>query len=79
MITSEQIAVLIRQALPDAVVETEDRTGTHDHYNVRVRSASFAGKPLLDQHRMIYDALGEALKDGRLHAIELRTEVEEAS
>jgi stress-induced morphogen len=79
MITHEEIESLIRGALPDATVETRDRTGTRDHYNIRVRSHGFTGKPLLDQHRIIYDALGGALKDGRLHAIELKTEVKELS
>jgi len=77
MITHEEIESLIRTALPDASVETRDRTGTRDHYNIRVRSRGFSGKPLLDQHRIIYDALGGALKDGRLHAIELKTEAKE--
>ncbi len=75
MITHGDIEQLIRRALPDARVETHDRTGTLDHYNVTVVSAAFSGKPLLDQHRIIYGALAEALKDGRLHAVELKTEV----
>jgi stress-induced morphogen len=75
MITHGDIEQLIRKALPDARVQTRDRTGTLDHYNVTVASAAFSGKSLLDQHRMIYDALTEALKDGRLHAVELKTEV----
>lgn len=75
MITHGDIERLIRAALPDATVETADRTGTLDHYDVRVASAAFLGKSLLDQHRMIYDALSEALRDGRLHAVELKTEV----
>ena len=79
VITHDEIETLIRQALPDALVETQDRTGTRDHYNIHVRSQAFSGKPLLDQHRMIYDALGGALKDGRLHAIELRTQLREPS
>ncbi len=75
MITHADIERLIQDALPDAKVQTTDRTGTADHYNVMVISAAFSGKSLLDQHRMIYDALGGALKDGRLHAVELKTEV----
>lgn len=75
MITPGEIEKLIRAAMPDAVVETWDRTGTRDHYNINIRSSAFTGKPLLDQHRMVYDALSEALKDGRLHAVELKTEV----
>lgn len=75
MITHRDIEHLIQVALPDASVQTSDRTGTLDHYNVTVTSAAFSGKPLLDQHRMIYEALAGALKDGRLHAVELKTEV----
>ena len=75
MITHSALEELIRKSIPDALVETHDRTGTLDHYNIKVRSQAFAGKPLLDQHRMIYDALADALKDGRLHAVELKTEV----
>ena len=75
MITHAELETLIHAALPDATVETRDRTGTLDHYNVRVASMLFSGKSLLDQHRMVYDALSGALKDGRLHAVELKTEV----
>jgi stress-induced morphogen len=75
VITHTDIEMLIRAAMPDAVVQTRDRTGTLDHYNIRVASSSFAGKSLLDQHRMVYEALQAALGDGRLHAVELRTEV----
>jgi stress-induced morphogen len=75
VITHDDIQKLIQAALPDARVQTYDRTGTFDHYNVTVCSNAFSGKSLLDQHRMIYDALGEALRDGRLHAVELKTEV----
>lgn len=74
VITPQQLADLIRRRIPDAVVDTHDRTGTLDHYNVRVVSAGFAGMGLLDRHRLVYAAVDEALKDGRLHAIELRTE-----
>ncbi|MBC5825995.1 MAG: BolA family transcriptional regulator [Candidatus Eremiobacteraeota bacterium] len=70
----DELAHLIRQKLPDAAVETVDRTGTRDHYNVRVRSQAFSGMPLMDQHRLVYAALDAALKDGRLHAIEIKTE-----
>jgi len=40
-----------------------------------VRSKAFAGKNRLDQHRMVYAALEEARRDGRIHALQLKTEV----
>ncbi len=75
MITPQQITALIRRALPDARVQIYDRTGTSDHYNVSVASNGFDGMTRIDQHRLVYRALDEALKDGRLHAVELKTEM----
>lgn len=64
----------IRAALPDAKVEVRDLTGTGDHFAAHVVSAAFAGKTRVEQHRMIYAALGEAMK-GPIHALALETEV----
>jgi len=75
VITPPEFTALIRRALPDAEVDLYDRTGTHDHYNMRVVSKGFAGMSPLDQHRLVYKALGVALGDGRLHAVEIKTEL----
>ncbi|MBV8074129.1 MAG: BolA family transcriptional regulator [Candidatus Eremiobacteraeota bacterium] len=75
MIDSKGIEALIRATLPDAEVRVVDLTGTMDHYDIRVRSKAFAGKNRLDQHRMVYAALEEARRDGRIHALQLKTEV----
>ncbi|MBV8689246.1 MAG: BolA/IbaG family iron-sulfur metabolism protein [Candidatus Eremiobacteraeota bacterium] len=44
-----------------------------DHFNISVSSAEFSQKSLIEQHQMVYAALRPALKDGRLHAVELKT------
>jgi len=74
VITPVELTALIRSALPDAHVEVYDRTGTRDHYNLKIVSKGFAGLTPLDRHRLVYKALDEALKDGRLHAVELTTQ-----
>jgi stress-induced morphogen len=78
MIDNQSLTALIRQDLPDAEVEIFDRTGTMDHFNVTVRSRAFAGRTLIEQHQLVYGALRAALKDGRVHAVELRTLVSES-
>jgi stress-induced morphogen len=78
MIDSDSLTALIRADLPDAQVEIVDRTGTMDHFNVTVRSRAFAGRTLIEQHQLVYGALRAALKDGRVHAVELRTLVSES-
>ena len=77
MIGDETLTGLIRAQLPDAEVNIVDRTGTMDHFNVTVRSNAFRGKTLIEQHRMVYGALRDALADGRVHAVELKTIVAE--
>jgi len=77
MITNDAIVALVRATMPDAEVEIFDRTGTMDHFNIGVKSAAFAGKTLIEQHRMVYGALKAAHGDGRIHAIELTTTVAE--
>ena len=79
MITNEVLTQYITQAMPDAKVSITDRTGTMDHLNVRVQSASVKGKNLLDRHRLIYQALDEPMKDGRIHALELQAETIDGS
>ena len=71
MITPDVLTEYVRKTMPDATVTVSDRTGTMNHLKVVVISASFAGKNLLDRHRLIYQALDGPLKDGRIHALEL--------
>jgi len=73
VIENDALTSLIRAELPDAEVGIVDRTGTMDHFNVVVRSKEFTGKSLIEQHQLVYGALKAALKDGRVHAVELTT------
>ena len=74
MINADALTNYIKQALPDAMVSVTDRTGTMDHLKVRVVSDLFRGKTLLDRHRMVYQALDAPMKDGRIHALEIKAE-----
>jgi len=78
VIAGTALQALIRTQLPDADVGIVDRTGTMDHFNLTIRSRAFKGKTLLEQHRLVYGALEEALRDGRVHAVELKTIVAES-
>lgn len=71
---AEDIAAMIRTALPDAQVEISDLAGDGNHYSARVTSAAFAGKSRVQQHKLVYDALGGRM-GGVLHALQLTTAV----
>jgi stress-induced morphogen len=73
MIDNTSLTALIRTEIPDAQVDIVDRTGTMDHFNLTIRSSAFSGKTLIEQHQLVYSALKAALKDGRVHAVELKT------
>lgn len=69
---AEDIAAKIKQALPDAKVELQDLTGTADHWKATIVSAAFAGKSLVQRHRLVMAALAEEMK-GPIHALTLDT------
>lgn len=73
MIDAEAIRSRILGALPDAEVDVRDTTGTGDHFEARVVSASFVGKGLVQQHQAVYGPLDAWLKTGELHALALKT------
>ena len=70
----ERLESLLRDAFPDAgELRVEDRTGGGDHFQVVVRSTRFDGLPLIDQHRLVNDALAEPLRDGTIHELRITT------
>ncbi len=69
---AKAIENLIREALPDAVVEIRDLAGDGDHYAANVISAAFKGKTRVQQHQMVYGAL-KGRMGGELHALALTT------
>jgi len=72
--TAEDIAAMIKAALPDAQVEISDLAGDGNHYSARVTSTAFAGKNRVQQHKLVYDALGGRM-GGVLHALQLTTAI----
>lgn len=73
MITAEEIKATLAQALPVSLVETQDLTGGGDHWQLIVVSPAFEGKGLIDQHRMVNEALKVPMGDQRIHALSLKT------
>jgi len=69
---ASEIEALISAAFPDATITIEDLRGDGDHYACNVISAAFAGKNRVQQHQMVYKALGGRM-GGELHALALQT------
>lgn len=69
---ADEIAAMIRAAIPDAEIEITDLAGDGDHYAACVTSNAFSGVPRVRQHQMVYAALGGRM-GGVLHALQLTT------
>lgn len=72
MMDASDIERMLSSGLPDALVEVSDLSGDGNHFSATVKSPHFAGKTMLEQHRMVYAALGDAFS-GALHALALKT------
>ena len=72
----DEIEEKLRAALAPAVLEVHNESGMHNvpkgsetHFRVVVVSAAFEGKSAVMRHQLIYKALADAMKPGRVHAL----------
>ena len=84
MANSDRVA-LIRQRLTEAlspqsidIVDESHKHAGHEgaksgggHFNVTVVASAFEGKKLLERHRMVYNAVGDAMH-GEIHALSIK-------
>jgi stress-induced morphogen len=78
MPSPDVIRTRLLEAFPGARIDVTDLTGTQDHFQAVVVAAQFGGKSRIDQHKMVYAALGE-LMNGAIHALALTTRVAEGA
>lgn len=69
---TEQVKNLIEEGLPNSKAEVIDTTGTKDHFSAVIISAEFEGLSLVEQHQLVYKALGSHLTR-EIHALQLKT------
>ena len=77
----DMIRRLLAEHLAVETVEVEDDSARHaghpgargggGHFNVLVVSPAFAGQSRLQRHRLVYDAMGDAMKT-EIHALSIR-------
>ena len=72
MITIEEIKEKIESTIPNSDAEIINDRNDGMHFKAIVKSSSFSGKSLVEQHRMVYSALKEELKR-KLHSLSIET------
>jgi len=75
---SEDVERLIEEGLPDCTATVAPARGDHDedHLLAVVTSPAFEGETIVDQHQLVYDAIGDAMTR-EIHALELTTKTPE--
>ena len=76
VIEPEAVVAKIKESLTDAEVDIEDLTGTKDHYQAKIVAEAFRDKSRIEQHRMVYGALGELMQEA-IHALALETRADD--
>lgn len=70
MLSSAQLQSYITQNLPCDYIQVSGDDGTH--FEAVVVSAAFEGKSMVQQHQLVYAALGERMRS-EIHALSMRT------
>ena len=69
---AHEIERLIKEALPDAIVELTALANDNDHWSATVISETFRGMSRVRQHQLVNAAFGDRLGT-ELHALALTT------
>ncbi|MCH6584300.1 MAG: BolA/IbaG family iron-sulfur metabolism protein [Proteobacteria bacterium] len=70
MVTPESIKTHIETTLPCEMVHVEGDDG--QHFNVIIVSTEFRGKNMVQQHQLVYRALGKRMEQ-EIHALSMKT------
>ena len=68
----KEVETLIKEALPDAIIEIQDLAGDSNHYSATIASKEFSGKSKIEQHKMVYNSL-KGKMGNELHALAIKT------
>ena len=74
----KEIEKLIKESIPDALVEIQDLAGDGNHYSATVSSSTFVGKSKIEQHKIVYASL-KGKMDNELHALAIKTKEKNGS
>ena len=75
MLRAEELRGYILQGLPCDYVQVLGDDG--QHFEAVIVSPQFAGKNMVQQHQLVYQALGDRMRE-EIHALSMRTFTPEA-
>ena len=74
----KEIEKLIKESIPDALIEIQDLAGDGNHYSATISSSVFIGKSKIEQHKIVYASL-KGKMGNELHALAIKTKEKNGS
>ena len=68
----KKIKDILQQKIKDSKIFIQDMNGNKDHFSIIVISSEFENLSIINQHKMIYDALG-IMVTKEIHALQIKT------
>ena len=68
----DEIKKLIKDSIPDAIIEIKDLMGDNNHYSAVIVSKLFVGLSKIEQHKLVYKSL-KGKMGNELHALSITT------
>jgi stress-induced morphogen len=72
MFSADRIQAILERVLPDCTAVVVDDVNDGEHFTAKVVSSAFVGKTRVQQHQLVYGALGDLMKRD-IHALALQT------
>ena len=71
-ISEKKLRGMLEDKFSNANIEITDLAGDEDHYQVYICATEFAGLSMIEQHKLVMDALG-GIVGTTLHALSIKT------
>jgi acid stress-induced BolA-like protein IbaG/YrbA len=67
-----KIKDILKNKIKDSKIFIQDMNGNQDHFSLMVISSEFENLSIINQHKIIYDALGIMITN-EIHALQIKT------
>lgn len=72
MFSAPRIQQILEAKLPDCIAIVLDPANDGHHFQAEVTTPAFEGKSRIEQHQLVYGALGDHMRED-IHALQLKT------
>jgi len=68
----KKIKDILKNKIKDSKIFIQDMNGNQDHFSLMIISSEFENLSIINQHKMIYNALGKMITN-EIHALQIKT------